>query len=48
VLCKSNFSGTIPKELGDLDNLELLDLRENNLTGNIPSEIGRLLLLKQL
>ncbi|CAI8605913.1 unnamed protein product [Vicia faba] len=44
---KDNFSGVIPKELGDLDNLELLDLRVNNLIGNIPAETGRML-LKQL
>ncbi|KAG4999933.1 hypothetical protein JHK87_021005 [Glycine soja] len=45
---KSLFSGTIPKELGDLDKLELLDLRGNDLTGCIPAEIARVLLSKNL
>ncbi|CAL0329872.1 unnamed protein product [Lupinus luteus] len=48
VLCKNKFSGTIPKELGDLGKLELLDLRENNLSGSIPLEIVRMLSLKRL
>ena len=48
VLCKNYFSGYIPKELGDLTKLELLDLRDNNLTGSIPAEIGRMLPLKHL
>ncbi|OIW00510.1 hypothetical protein TanjilG_24240 [Lupinus angustifolius] len=48
VVCKNKFSGTIPKEIGDLGKLELLDLRENNLTGSIPAEIGRMLPLKRL
>ncbi|CAL0325003.1 unnamed protein product [Lupinus luteus] len=48
VVCKNKFSGTIPKEIGDLGKLELLDLRENNLRGSIPAEIGRMLPLKRL
>uniref|UniRef100_A0A0R0IKH9 Protein kinase domain-containing protein n=1 Tax=Glycine max TaxID=3847 RepID=A0A0R0IKH9_SOYBN len=48
VLYKNSFSGTIPKELGDLDKLELLDLRGNDLTGCIPAEIARVLLSKNL
>lgn len=48
ILYKNSFSGTIPEELGDLDKLELLDLRGNNMTGCVPAEIGHLLLSEQL
>jgi len=48
VLCSNNFSGDIPKELGDLAELELLDLRDNNLSGSIPAELSRKLSLKHL
>jgi hypothetical protein len=48
VLCNNNFSGEIPKELGDLVDLELLDLRENNLSRSIPTELSRMLSLKHL
>lgn len=48
VLFKNNFSGAIPKELGQLTKLEQLDLRDNNLSGAIPAEIGRMLSLKHL
>lgn len=34
--------GTIPKEIGMLKNLEVLDLGSNQLTGKIPPEIGNL------
>ena len=48
VLCKNHLSGEIPKEIGGLTELELLDLRDNNLSGNIPADIGRLISLKHL
>ena len=34
--------GSIPPELGQLDHLQVLDLRHNQLTGSIPSELGQL------
>ena len=34
--------GSIPPEIGNLTNLEKLDLRINQLTGSIPPEIGNL------
>lgn len=48
VLCKNHFSGEIPKEIGGLTELELLDLRDNNLSGTIPVEMGRMLSLRHL
>ena len=40
--------GYIPPELGNLANLEVLDLWLNNLTGTIPPELGNLANLKRL
>ena len=37
-----NLEGTIPPELGDLSDLEILNLMENRLAGPIPPELGRL------
>lgn len=48
VLQKNHFSGVIPKELGELTKLELLDLSNNKLSGIIPVEISRLPSLKRL
>jgi hypothetical protein len=48
VLYQNHFTGAIPKEIGELRKLELLDLRNNNFSGAIPEEIGRLLSLKHL
>ena len=41
-------SGTIPPNLGNLTNLEELDLAINHLTGTIPPELGDLANLKDL
>ena len=38
-------SGTIPPEIGNLQNLRYLYLGFNNITGTIPSEIGSLALI---
>ncbi len=40
--------GTIPPEIGNLANLEVLDLGINGLTGTIPPELGRLANLETL
>ena len=40
--------GTIPQELGNLANLQNLDLRFNNLYGTIPLELGNLTNLRTL
>mgnify|MGYP002480502086 CR=1 FL=1 len=44
-----NSKTTLPKELGKLRNLQVLDLRNNNLSlSTIPSEIGQLVSLRKL
>ena len=47
-LSNSGLTGSIPMEIGDLINLEILYLDENQLTGEIPSEIGNLINLSKL
>ena len=42
------FTGFIPTEFGDLTNLELLDLKRNQLDGAIPTEMGKLVKLRSL
>ena len=44
----NSLTGAIPRELGDLSNLEELDLSGNSLTGDIPPELGDLSNLAQL
>lgn len=44
----NNLSGTIPKEIGNLNHLAQLSLSFNKLTGNIPKEIGNLTDLQHL
>lgn len=48
ILFKNKFSGVIPREIGSLSMLELLDLRDNNLSGEIPMELGNMMSLKHL
>lgn len=36
-LSKNHFSGTIPHQFGRLMDLNILNLRHNNLTGTIPA-----------
>ena len=44
----NRLSGSMPPEIGALENLEELDLRNNQLTGSIPPEIGALENLEEL
>lgn len=44
----TDFTGTIPPEIGNLTNLEDLYLYNNSMTGDIPEEIGNLLNLDVL
>ncbi|XP_060671433.1 LRR receptor-like serine/threonine-protein kinase EFR [Ziziphus jujuba] len=41
-------AGSIPRCLGNLSRLEILELRKNNLLGGIPSELGKLSKLRIL
>ena len=43
-----DLAGTIPSELGNLANLQSLDLGDNELTGEIPAELGSLANLQEL
>ncbi|KAJ0267011.1 Leucine-rich repeat receptor-like serine/threonine-protein kinase RGI4 [Hirschfeldia incana] len=47
-LTSVNLTGLIPKELGDLPELEVLDLADNSLSGEIPIEIFKVKKLKTL
>ncbi|BAB09286.1 receptor protein kinase-like protein [Arabidopsis thaliana] len=47
-LTSVNLTGSIPKELGDLSELEVLDLADNSLSGEIPVDIFKLKKLKIL
>ena len=42
LLGRNNLKGTIPAQLGDLQNLQSLGLYVNNLSGPIPAALGRL------
>ena len=41
-LIENNLDGSIPRELGNLSNLEALILVDNQLSGSIPPELGQL------
>jgi len=45
---KENLSGSVPAELGDLTELTVLNLRDNDLSGPIPAELGNLTKLTTL
>ena len=45
-LSNNYISGPIPKELGNLLEMEHLDMSVNELTGSLPGEMGRLIGLK--
>ena len=47
-LSKNNLTGTLPSELGDLDELTVLALADNKLTGPIPTTLGNLVHLTLL
>jgi uncharacterized protein YjbI with pentapeptide repeats len=44
----NNLLSSIPPELGNLANLQILDLHDNRLTGSIPLELGNLANLEWL
>ena len=41
-LCDNNLEGTIPPEIGFLENLQQIDLDQNKIGGRIPTSIGNL------
>lgn len=47
-LGSNNLTGTLPKELGNLQSLEFLDLSYGNISGSIPDEITNITSLIQL
>ena len=47
-LSNANLIGSIPYSIGNLSNLQYLDLQGNQLKGDIPTSLGKLQLLKYL
>lgn len=48
IIDNNQFIGSIPKEIGNLSNLEELEIDYNQLSGNIPVELGNLSNLAEL
>ncbi len=48
LLTENGLTGTIPAQLGNLTNLEILYLGSNKLTGTVPTQLSSLANLKQL
>ena len=48
LLRDNQLSGELPAELGNLADLEVLDLGDNQLSGELPRELGNLANLRQL
>lgn len=48
ILANNRISGRLPSMIGNLKNLETVDVNENNFTGALPDSIGNLVLLKNL
>lgn len=46
IAVNAGYSGTMPTQLGDLTNLDKIELTFNNLNGSLPTEIGRWTLLE--
>jgi receptor kinase-like protein len=46
-LSENAISGSIPKDIGNLFNLQVLDLADNSFTGNLPSSLARLKILQK-
>ncbi|KAL1826054.1 hypothetical protein ACET3Z_012832 [Daucus carota] len=47
-MSRNKISGPVPAELGNLKNLQVLQLESNELTGEIPNEMGNLIQLLKL
>ncbi|WVZ51076.1 hypothetical protein U9M48_002256 [Paspalum notatum var. saurae] len=47
-LSANAISGSIPKDIGNLFNLQVLDLAYNSFTGSLPSSLARLKILRNL
>ena len=47
-LNSNNLVGTIPRELGSVNQLQYLNLVNNQLSGSIPSELGDLTQLEKV
>jgi hypothetical protein len=47
-LVENNLQGSLPREIGWLENLVSLDLQENRLTGKIPTTLGNIPSLKNV
>ena len=47
-LANNNLTGKIPEELGELDDLTILDLGRNSLAGTLPGHLGALQQLRDL